>query len=94
MVQKQSRFMSFSPEMIKLRKEFKKQYGNTKVFDYFYTGLCQRVGKSYLRSMGEWAKSDGKITSCNKTIPSEIGAVADVYMFDESSRLFKGDDGE
>lgn len=81
--------MSFSPEIIKLRKEFKKKYGNTKVFDYFYTGLCQRVGKSYLRSMSEWAKLDGKVISRNKTIPSKIGAVGDIYVFDESSSLFK-----
>lgn len=89
MPEKQHRFISFSPEIIKLRKEFKKEYGNTKVFDYFYTGLCQRVGKSYLHSMSEWAKLDGKIISRNETISSKIGAVTDIYFFDENSSLFK-----
>lgn len=94
MAQKQSRFMILSPEMIELRKKFKKEYGNTKVFDYFYTGLCQRVGKSYSHSMSEWAKSGGKIISRNKTIPSKIGAVADIYVFDENVSLFKEDNDE
>lgn len=89
MFEKHHRSISFSPEIVKLRKEFKKEYGNTKVFDYFYTGLCQRVGKSYLHSMSEWAKLDGKIIGRNETIPSEIGAVADIYVFDESSSLVK-----
>lgn len=89
MAQEQDRFMSFSPEIIKLRKDFKKKYGNTKVFDYFYTGLCQRVGKSYLNSMDEWAKLDGKVISRSKTIPSKIGAVGDIYVFDESISLFE-----
>lgn len=93
MAQKQSRFMSFSPEIIKMRKEYEKKFGNTAIFDYFYTGLCQRVGKSWSRSMKEWAKSDGKIISRNKTISSGIGAVADVYVFDENVSLFKEDDG-
>lgn len=55
MEQKQSRFMSFSPEMVKLREEFKKEYGNTEIFDYFYTGLCQRIGKS----VSDWALRQG-----------------------------------
>lgn len=95
MGQNQDRFMSFSPEIIKLREDFKKEYGNTEVFDYSYTGLCQRVGKSHLHNMNEWAKLGGKVISRNKTIPSKIGAVGDIYVFDESSSLFREDkDGE
>ena len=36
-----------------------------------------------------WRKVDGKVISRNKTIPSKIGAVTDIYFFNENSSLFK-----
>lgn len=34
-----SELIAIMPEIIELRKEFKKKNGNTRVFDHFYMGL-------------------------------------------------------
>lgn len=41
-----SESVSVMPEIIKMRKEWKKKYGNTQMFDHFYMGLRDRVGKA------------------------------------------------
>lgn len=46
-----SKSVNAMPEIIKMRKEWEKTYGDTRMFDHYYMGLRDRVGKSWLRAM-------------------------------------------
>lgn len=77
-----SESVSVMPEIIKMRKEWKKKYGNTRVFDHFYMGLRDRVGKSWLRSMNPAQAYGAKLAyHPDKTKKVQIGSrVMDVYV--------------
>lgn len=70
------------PEIIKMRKEWKKKYGDTRIFDHFYMSLRDRVGKSWLRSMEESQALGAKLAyHPDKTKKVQIGLqVMDVYV--------------
>lgn len=44
-------FDSKSPDIIKLRKEFKEEFGSTELFDYFYINLRNRIAKDTMKAM-------------------------------------------
>ncbi len=75
-------FVSVMPEIIEMRKEWKKKFGNTQVFDHFYMGLRDRVGKSWLRSMEEAQALGAKFAyHPDKTKKVQIGSqVMDIYV--------------
>lgn len=77
-----SETVSFMPEIIKMRKEWKKKYGDTQVFDHFYMGLRDRVGKSWLRSMEKAQALGAKYAHHpDKTKKVQMGSrVMDVYI--------------
>lgn len=74
--------VSVMPEIIEMRKEWKKKYGNTRIFDHFYMGLRDRVGKSWLRSMEEAQALGAKLAyRPDKTKKAQIGGrVMDIYV--------------
>lgn len=59
-------FVSVMPEIIEMRKEWKKKFGNTRVFDYFYMNLRDKIIAEHKRSMEEWAKSEKLIEKAMK----------------------------
>lgn len=77
-----SKSVSAILEIIKMRKEWEKKYGNTRMFDHFYMGLRDRVGKSWLRSMKEAQALGAKLAHRpDKTKKVQIGLQAmDVYV--------------
>lgn len=77
-----SESVSVMPEIIEMRKEWKEKYGNTLMFDHFYMGLRDRVGKSWLRSMEEAQALGAKYAyRPDKTKKVQIGSrVMDVYV--------------
>lgn len=85
-----SESVSVMPEIIKMRKEWKKKYGDTRIFDHFYMGLRDRVGKSWLRSMKEAQALGAKLAyRPDKTKKVQIGSrVMDVYV-DEWDKIEK-----
>lgn len=74
--------VSVMPEILEMRKDWKKKFGNTLAFDHFYMGLRDRVGKSWLRSMKEAQSLGAKFAyRPNKTKKVQIGSrVMDVYV--------------
>ena len=77
-----SESVSVMPEILEMRKEWKKKYGNTLVFDHFYMGLRDRVGKSWLRSIKE-AQALGATLAyhSDKTKKVHIGSqIMEVYV--------------
>ena len=70
------------PEILEMRKKWKKKYGNTRVFDHFYMELRDRIGKSWLKSMKETQALGSKLTyHPAKTKKVHIGSrVIDVYV--------------
>lgn len=40
-----------TPDIIKLRKEFKEMFGSTELFDYFYINLRNRIAKDTMKAM-------------------------------------------
>ncbi len=86
--------VSVMPEIIKMRKEWKKKYGDTRMFDHFYMGLRDRVGKSWLRSMKEAQELGAKFAyHPNKTKKVQIGSrVMDVYVNEWDNVEEKEDD--
>lgn len=61
-----SESVSVMPEIIEMRKEWKKKFGNTRVFDYFYMNLRDKIIAEQKRSMEEWAKSEKLIEKAMK----------------------------
>ena len=49
-----------------MRKEWKKKYGDTRVFDYFYMGLRDKIVSHHIQSMKEWKKLDKEIEKAEK----------------------------
>lgn len=58
--------VSVMPEILEMRKEWKKKYGNTRVFDYFYMGLRDKIVAHHIQSMKEWQKLDKEIEKAEK----------------------------
>lgn len=74
--------VSVMPEIIKTRQEWKKKYGDTRMFDHYYMGLRDRVGKLWLRSMKEAQALGAKFAyHPDKTKKVKIGnQVMDIYV--------------
>lgn len=53
--------VSVMPEILEMRKEWKKKYGDTRVFDYFYMGLRDKIVAHHIQSMKEWQKLEKEI---------------------------------
>lgn len=86
-----SESVSVMPEIIKMRKEWKKKFGNTLMFDHFYMGLRDRIGKSWLRSMKE---AQAFAYHSDKTEKVKIGSrVMNVYI-NESNKIEKAEEGK
>lgn len=58
--------VSVMPEIIEMRKEWKKKYGDTRVFDYLYMGLRDKIVSHNIQSMKEWKKLDKEIEKAEK----------------------------
>lgn len=53
--------VSVMPEIIALRKEWKKKFGDTRVFDDFYMGLRDKIVAHHIQSMKEWQEDGGTV---------------------------------
>lgn len=58
--------VSVMPEIIEMRKEWKKKFGDTRVFDHFYMGLRDKIVAHHIQSMKEWKKLDKEIEKAEK----------------------------
>lgn len=53
--------VSVMPEILEMRKEWKKKYGDTRVFDYSYMSLRDKIVAHHIQSVKEWQKLEKEI---------------------------------
>lgn len=68
--ERMSESVSVMPEILELRKEFKKKFGNTRIFDDFYMCLVDKIVAHHIESMKEWQKLDKEIKKVEKNTRS------------------------